>query len=165
MLNRLLFLGLLVCVAGNVQGHERPLGHLKKDNPNELVVLIGQGENCGDSYERIVNNQLIKSRIKKWEEAIGIDIPFLWVSVKCMRLKSGSGYIFKIETAFVRQVPAWNRQPEERSLTTITHKPEYGSYGFSSGISTTENEQFISNTVRECVENSLADYLKTNFDL
>ena len=160
-------LGLLVSLCmmtGNVQGQGTPLGHLKKDNPNELFVLFMQDDACGDSYKRIVNNELAQSRIKKVDDPPGYDIPVLWVSISCMTAGSVTGIVFNIDVKFIRTVPAFSRQPEENTWTVISHSPGYGNYGFADRTPVT-NEQHVSNLIRQCVENALTDYLKVNFDL
>ena len=168
MRNRMtVILGLLVSLCmmtGNVQGQETPLGHLKKDNPNELYVLFMQEDDCGDSYERIVNNELAQSRIKKVDDPPGLDIPALFVGISCATAGSVTGIVFDVNVVFIRTVPAFYRQPEENPWTVISHSPGYGDFGFADRTPVT-NEQHVSNLIRQCVENALADYLKVNFDL
>ena len=161
---KMVVVGLMLFTVQGAQGQETQLGHLKKDNPNELNVMFAQNEYCLGSYERIVNNELIKSRIKKLVEFAEMNVPILWVSITCTPMDSGTGLIFNIDVDFVRRVPAYNPQPGELSWTIITHSPSYGNHGYIRD-SATETEQFISSALRGFVENALSDYLRINFDL
>ena len=160
-------LGLLVSLCmmtGNVHGQETPLGHLKKDNPNELIVLFNQHHDCVGSYEQVVNNVLAQSRIKRQEEPSGHDKVMLYVAVLCLPIKNRNGIVFNIEVNYVSKVPVIDPQPEEMSWTMITHSPKYGNFGFTTHDEF-EAEQIITNSIRQFVENALTDYLKVNFDL
>ena len=157
--------GLIMSVSGFVQGQEEtPLGHLKKDKPNELFLSFHQDEICGDSYERIVNNELTQSRIKRMEEPPENGIPFLSVVIACTGDKKNT--VFSIVVTFQRKVPAWNQRPDKwiKSWTFISHHPGYSKHGY---IRDTPEERgrFISNHLRDTVEDALSDYLRINFDL
>lgn len=161
---QMVVVGLLLFAPGYAQGQETPLGHLKKDHPNELHVLYSEGETCGGFYERIVNNELIRSRIKNMGPNSAFDVPFLWVGIACTPSSVGNGIIFNIDVSFLRMVRAWNRQPNELSWTLIAHSPGYGKHGFVRDTPA-ERERYISNILRQCVEDALSDYLRINFDL
>ena len=155
---------LLFCASVFAQGQETPLGHLKKDNPNELHVLYSEGETCGGFYERIVSKELTRSRIKNIGPNSAFDVPFLWVGIACTSSSIGNGILFNIDVSFQRMVPAWNRQSNELSWTLIAHSPGYGKHGIVRDTPA-ERKRLISNILRQCVEDALSDYLRINFDL
>lgn len=87
-------------VVEGVQGQlEIPTVHLKKTNPNELYVLFSQLDDCEGSYEQVVNNELVQSRIKRaedWE----INELLLIVDVICMPLDITSSIIYDPDVKF-----------------------------------------------------------------
>ena len=159
-------LGLIVslCMTGNVQGQVKNVlvAHLKKPNPNELYVSYWQGDDCEDSYEQIVYNELTQSRIKRLEEW-DYDVLYMDVDVHCMKLpKRPNQLVFSIDMHFAVDA----REPVAKPGTfvvSLLYRPDYGNFGITTNDY--EGQTLLRNILRECVEKALVDYMKANFDL
>ena len=125
---------------------------LKKDKPNELlayVVTVG----CPivqDSIEDDVRDVLIRSRIKPidgWNSNETI----LFVSIDC--LPDGPAHLFDSDIYFAKL--AKNVDGDVIVSHTLWG---YGIFGQG-------RPGFIKNSVKESVEEAIADYIEANFDL
>ena len=157
---------LLILVSGiavnGAQGQEKkPLQHLKKDDPNTIYVNYSQDPACKSMYEKVVDNELARSRIKRktlWD----FNEVSLFVTVHCSEKDSGQGFIFTLSVNFGKLVPA--EIESDRSFIIVYWEPgQFGSYGVSTYDS--EGTQMVRNYLRNAMEDALTDYLKANFDL
>ena len=132
----------------------KPIGHLKKEDPNELFVFYAQNGECPGNYESVVNAQLAQSRIKK-----GIGWKYkellLWVNIKCVDVSELIGY--SVSIYFGELIPS--ESGAERNFIFRAYEPDrYSSFGLG-------DDEYLRNVVRNYVEIALTDYLKANFDL
>ena len=139
-----------------------PMGHLKKTNPNSIFVSYIEADDCGASYEQVVNNELAQSRIKRkeyWE----YDELMMRVKVNCMSLNNLPSIVYIVDVSFGRFMRPVNREPNELTFLPVLYQNMYGEFGITTDNS--EGQQFLRNSIREEVEKALTDYLKVNFDL
>ena len=158
-------LGLVISIcmaAGNIYGQtSRPQQHLQKDNPNELFVNYTQGDSCKGSYEYIVDNELVKSRIKRktfWE----YDELILICRINCLELSGGVGHAFSINAAFGRLIEA--EPGASPSFVKQLYDPYwYGTIGrYGTQV---DFQSFVGDSFRSAIQQALTDYLRANFDL
>ena len=120
-------------------------------------------DDCNGSYERVVENELVQSRIKRKEELPEFREVFLDVRITCVAVdeKDRDYQVYDVTVRFGEVVPVTDHKPDEYSFMFMY----FAAFGYANtGISPTA-EMKITNTLRSNVESSLADYLKANFDL
>ena len=158
-----MLLAISICLmVPNVHGQdETPLGHMKKDKPSELFVVYIQSGNCGESFERIVDNELTQSHIKRTDVLPELDTVFLMVGIKCHELAEDIGVMFNVSVRFSRMVPTYNWQPGEMSWELIFHAKQYNHFG----IAEDARSPYVTSKLHEKVKDALSDYLRINFDL
>lgn len=139
-----------------------PIGHLKKTNPNNIYVNYFETEDCGASFEQVINNELAQSRIKR-EEFWNHDELMMLVHVKCMPLSNRPSIVYIVDVSFGKFIRPVNRELNELNFLPVIFEDRYGVFGITSDDS--EGQQFLRNAVRDEVEKALTDYLKVNFDL
>lgn len=144
------------------QGQEKkPLQHLKKGDPNEIYVNYAQDPDCKSMYEKVVDNELARSRIKRKPLWVFNEVS-LFVTVHCSERDSGQGFIFTLSVNFGKFAPA--EIEADRSFIVAYWEPgQFGYYGVSTYDS--EGTQMVRNYLRNAMEDALTDYLKANFDL
>lgn len=170
------------------------LSYLEKGNPEELYVIYGQHGDCGSSYERVVDNTLIMSRLKRKDVPAIFDTElYLTVNLNCMQTEDGRHQIYTINVIFAKTIYDYNpfeastiptpSEPDslDRSVDEVTRRLAKNIYDALSGtavyfdpfsysrlgiVGTDDaGRQFIENGLRSSLENALSDYLKVNFDL
>ena len=136
------FAATVFLLAGNVLAE--PQLWMKKENPNELAVLVSDNPYCPDTqqgYADIVTGVLTRSRISL--ALVGSDV-LLSVSVQC------GGPAYSIDVHFGRWLEGG---------TVILFAAGYSSVGIYS------NATYLRTVLRETVEEAITDYLQANFDL
>jgi len=128
-----------------------PQEWMKKENPNELGVVVGADPKCGPpGLESLVHGVLTRSRIRPVSVS---DTPelYLSVAVACFEISTQEGlYSYTTKIHFgTRGV---------QSVFMLYGFPDYGAVGVG-------GSDFIGNAVKSSVEEAITDYLHANFDL
>ena len=160
-MNRL-FVGVVmlstVFVAGTAVGQtdDKKLEHLRKPNPNDLVVIYYQNPVCSISEEEAeltIDGVLTRSRIKPIWSLYPLNL-HLVVWADC--LDDDTAFVISVRFGEYASV----KKPHGTERFKMYHLDDYGSFGRHQGDS-----KYMMRYVKSSVENAITNYLKANFDL
>jgi len=124
---------------------------IKSPTPNQLAYFIGVGSDCEitkDEAISLVDGVLIRSRIKPLAQSFGGEASlYLNIRLECLLMESRNP-IFQININFAR----WTPYPP------ILYDHIYGTMGYGS-------KEYVSQNLKEYIENAITDFIKVNFDL
>ena len=157
----LLIAAVTTAVAG--QDKKTSAGYLKKVNPDSLYYAVHIDDDCPGterSYERIVQGELLRARIKPkqyWE----MYDRFLDVLVGCAVRDDSEAYAYSLDVRFAQHRPILHPASDEYDFYVVHIGTKYGVFGFRG--TGKDDEQHLQTLLRTAVTNALDDYLKANF--
>ena len=157
----ILVMTIAVCmIVETVEGQlSNPIMHLKKENPNELIVSYFEADNCTWDFASVIDMEMVKSRIKR-KTALEFNTLLLDINLSCLETKLGT-VAFSIEMAFGEYIIT---EPGD-DLGMMFRGYDPFTYGLLGAVGKDNAEYFIRNAIRDRLEIALTDYLKANFDL
>ena len=135
-----------------------PESWMKKDNPDELLLIFRVNEACPfsqDEGRKIVTDVLTRARIKSLKPELGVSYhpPFFQVLATCTNVNPDS-YWFTYAIDFLGTAEA---------IDGVSYEVRWGDVTLgSSGV---DNSTTLKNVLRQDVEDAITGYLKANFDL
>ena len=165
---------LLTTTIGTVSAQETR-AYLKKPNPDELFVALLHDEKCPgaeDSYQSIIDGELVRARIKESTSWPSYGVLFLMVDIDCFPIERdgiNTGFFFNVRPEFGMELSV---EREDRDFPRLNVERDYivtivndhGRYGYVIGGPNFEDStaRRIRNALREKVSDILTDYLKAN---
>jgi hypothetical protein len=124
---------------------------LKSPTPNQLAYWVDIASDCEiteDEAISLVDGVLIRSRIKPLSQSLGREASlYLNIRLYCLPVESRNP-IFQIAINFAR----WTPYPP------ILYENTYRNLGYG-------DKEFVSQALKETIEDAITDFIKVNFDL
>ncbi|MYB62447.1 MAG: hypothetical protein F4X69_13840 [Gemmatimonadetes bacterium] len=149
------------------QEKQASLEYLKKNDPDSLNVVVFVEDGCPGtqrSYERVVEGELLRARIKR-QPTWSIYEVRLMTHMQCAAQKTG--LVFLIAVDFFATYPVLDPAPDESDYYIVRYRDRsnsfFGAFTGYNDSNSVEAEGMLKTSLRDAVTDALTDYLKANF--
>lgn len=156
----------VLLVAGTSSGQRTlPVTHLKKADPDRLLVSFWKEEECPGTevdYLKAIEGELLRARLECLCNPAGLR-PVEQVYLLAVMTCGGNDEttVYNIDVAFAKDQLLEDPEPNEIPRVVLKFFPGYGSYGHDPDLDRVPDT--LKSHLRESVSRALTDYRKANF--